>query len=96
MATDDIAVNLSSSSSVSLKGKTDNLAIDASSSADCDAKELISNIAQVSASTSSDVHVLALKGLDANASTSASIKYYGKLDKVKITESTSGAVEQVK
>jgi hypothetical protein len=39
MATDDIAVNLSSSSSVALKGKTDNLAIDASSSADCDAKE---------------------------------------------------------
>lgn len=96
MATDDIAVNLSSSSSVALKGKTDNLAIDASSSADCDAKELISNVAQVSASTSSDIQVLALKGLDATASTSASIKYYGKLDKVKITESTSGSVEQVK
>ncbi len=96
MATDDIAVNLSSSSSVVLKGKTNNLAIDASSSADCDAKELTSNTAQVLASTSSDVNVLALKSLDATASTSASIKYYGKLDKVKITESTSGSVEQIK
>ena len=96
MATDDIAVNLSSSSSVVLKGKTNNLAIDASSSADCDAKELTSNVAQVLASTSSDVNVLALKSLDATASTSASIKYYGKLDKVKITESTSGSVEEVK
>lgn len=95
MATDDVAVNLSSSSGVVLKGKTNNLAIDASSSADCDAKELTSNVAQVSASTSSDVNVLALKSLDATASTSASIKYYGKLDKVKITESTSGSVEQV-
>ena len=71
-------------SSVVVKGKTNNLAIDASSSADCDAKELISNVAQVLASTSSDVNVLALKSLDATASTSASIKYYGKLDKVKI------------
>jgi hypothetical protein len=53
-------------------------------------------MAQVSASTSSDIQVLALKGLDATASTSGSIKYYGKLDKVKITESTSGSVEQVK
>jgi hypothetical protein len=53
-------------------------------------------MAQVSASTSSDVHLLALKGLDATASTSASIKYYGKLDKVKINESTSGSIEQVK
>ena len=96
MVTDDIAVNLSSSSSVMLKGKTNNLAIDASSSADCDAKELHSNVAQVSASTSSDVNVLVLKSLDATASTSATIKYFGKLDKVKITESTSGSVEQVK
>ena len=96
MATDDIAVNLSSSASVALKGKTNNVAIDASSSADCDAKELISNAAQVLASTSSDVHVLALKSLDATASTSAVVKYYGKLEKVKITESTSGSVEQVK
>ena len=96
MVTDDIAVNLSSSSSVMLKGKTNNLAIDASSSADCDAKELHSNVAQVSASTCSDVNVLVLKSLDATASTSATIKYFGKLDKVKITESTSGSVEQVK
>lgn len=96
MSTDDIAVNLSSSASVDLKGKTNNLAIDASSSANCDAKELFSNVAQVSAYTSSEVDVLALKSLDATASTSASIKYYGKLDKVKITESTSGSVEQVK
>lgn len=96
MSTDDVAVNLSSSSSVVLKGKTNNLAIDASSSADCDAKELTSNAAQVSASTSSDVNVLALKSLDATASTSASVKYFGKLDKVKISESTSGSVEQVK
>ena len=96
MVTDDIAVNLSSSSSVMLKGKTNNLAIDASSSADCEAKELHSNVAQVSASTSSDVNVLVLKSLDATASTSATIKYFGKLDKVKITESTSGSVEQVK
>lgn len=96
MATDDVAVNLSSSSSVVLKGKTNNLAIDASSSADCDAKELTSNAAQVSASTSSEVNVLALKSLDATASTSASIKYYGKLEKIKVTESTSGSVEQIK
>ena len=96
MATDDIAVSLSSSSSVTLKGKTDNLAIDASSSADCDAKELVSNVAQVSASTSSDVHVLALKELEATACTSGAIKSYGKLYKVKITESTSGSVAQIK
>ena len=96
MSTQDVAINLSSSSSVDLKGKTDNLAIDASSSANCDAKELISNTAQVLASTSSDVNLVALKSLDATASTSASIKYYGKSEKVKITESTSGSVEQVK
>jgi hypothetical protein len=96
MMTQDVAVNLSSSSTVDLKGKTNNLAIDASSSSDCDAKELQANNVQVLASTSSDVNVLALKSLDATASTSASIKYYGKLDKVKVTESTSGSVEQVK
>lgn len=96
MMTQDVAVNLSSSSTVDLKGKTNNLAIDASSSSDCDAKELQANNVQVLASTSSDVNVVALKSLDATASTSASIKYYGKLDKVKVTESTSGSVEQVK
>ena len=96
MSTDDVAVNLSSSSSVTLKGKATNLAIDASSSADCDAKELSANTVQVLASTSSDVNVLPLKSLDATASTSATIKYFGKLDKVKIVESTSGTVEQVK
>jgi hypothetical protein len=96
MSTQDVAVNLSSSSTVDLKGKTNNLAIDASSSSNCDAKELQANVVQVLASTSSEVNVLALKGLDATASTSASVKYYGKLDKVKVTESTSGSVEQVK
>ncbi|MES2862606.1 MAG: head GIN domain-containing protein [Bacteroidota bacterium] len=96
MSTQDVAVNLSSSSTVDLKGKTNNLAIDASSSSDCDAKELTSNVAQILASTSSEVNVVALKSLDATASTSASIKYYGKLEKVKLTESTSGSVEQVK
>lgn len=96
MATDDIAVNLSSSSSVILKGKTNNLAIDASSSSDCDAKELNSNNIQVLASTSSQVVVLPLKSLDATASTSASVKYYGKVEKVKISENTSGSVELMK
>ncbi len=96
MATQDVAVNLSSSSTVDLKGKTNNLAIDASSSSNCDAKELVSNVAQVLATTSSEVDIVALKSLDATASTSAAIKYYGKSDKVKVTESTSGSVEQVK
>lgn len=96
MATQDVAVNLSSSSTVDLKGKTNNLAIDASSSSNCDAKELVSNVAQVLATTSSEVDIVALKSLDATASTSAAINYYGKSDKVKVTESTSGSVEQVK
>jgi hypothetical protein len=96
LSTQDVAVNLSSSSSVDLKGKTNNLAIDASSSSDCDAKELVASTAQVLATTSSDVNIVALKSLDASASTSASIKYYGKSEKVKITESTSGSVEQIK
>lgn len=96
MATQDVAVNLSSSSSVDLKGKTNSLAIDASSSSNCDAKELVASMAQVLATTSSDVNIVASKSIDASASTSASIKYYGKCEKVKITESTSGSVEQIK
>lgn len=96
LSTQDIAVNLSSSSTVDLKGKTNNLAIDASSSSNCDAKELISNVAQVLATTSSEVNLVGLKSIDASASTSASIKYYGKSEKVKVTESTSGSVEQIK
>ena len=96
MSTQDVAVNLSSSSTADLKGKTNNLAIDASSSSDCDAKELMASTAQVLATTSSDVNIVASKSIDASASTSASIKYYGKSEKVKITESTSGSVEQIK
>ena len=96
MLAQDVAVNLSSSSTADLKGKINNLAIDASSSSDCDAKELVANTAQVLATTSSDVNIIAIKSIDASASTSASIKYYGKSEKVKITESTSGSVEQIK
>jgi len=42
------------------------------------------------------VNLVGLKSIDASASTSASIKYYGKSEKVKVTESTSGSVEQIK
>ena len=89
-----IYVEASSSGDVSLDGKATLLEVKASSSGDCNLKGLTVENAKVKASSSADVTLTVTKSLDAAASSSADVNYYGNPSQVNTDKSSSGSVNK--
>lgn len=89
-----VYVEVSSSGDVTLEGKATSLEVKASSSGDCKLKGLIVEDAKVKASSSADVTLTVTKSLDAAASSSADIDYYGNPSQVNTDKSSSGSVNK--
>lgn len=82
----------SSSSDVVLSGKAKNITINASSSADCKLKDLEAEEAIIKASSSANVVVTVTKAINATASSSAAISFYGNPSQIEKAESSSGSI----
>jgi hypothetical protein len=93
LQTKDLAIKASSSGDLELTGKAENTTIDASSSADCLLRNLSTEQATVKASSSADVVITVMKSIEANASSSANIIFYGNPSEVIKEESTSGTIK---
>lgn len=90
----NLNVQAASSAELNLKGKTKNILIDASSAAEVAASDVISEVAKIDASSSSEVSLGVISSVDAEASSAAEIKILKKGD-VKILrkeESSSGSI----
>ena len=85
-------VESSSSSTVTLEGKATNLKVMVSSSGDCNLQEFRVENATVLASSSASVNVYASKSIEAKASSSGSIFFYGNPTNVSKEMSSSGSV----
>jgi hypothetical protein len=87
-----IEIKSSSSSDVDLSGKATIISAKASSSSKCNLKEFTVENAILKASSSAAIVLIVTKSIEAKASSSASINYYGNPSEVKKEESSSGAV----
>ena len=92
ITTNSIAIKSSSSSEVSLTGKAIKINAKASSSSACKLKGFIVETATVIASSSADILITVSKSIEAKASSSASIVYYGNPSQISKEESSSGSV----
>lgn len=92
--TTSVAIESSSSSDVNLSGKATKIEAKASSSSTCNLKDFIAESASIKASSSADVTISVSKYLEAKASSSASIRYYGNPSQVIKEESSSGSVSK--
>lgn len=88
-----VGIESSSSSDVNLSGKATKISVKASSSSDCNLKDLMVEEAIIGASSSADVSIRVTKAIEAKASSSASIVYFGNPSTVKKEESSSGSVK---
>lgn len=88
-----VGIESSSSSDVNLSGKATKISVKASSSSDCNLKDLMVEEAIIGANSSSDVSIRVTKAIEAKASSSASIVYFGNPSTVKKEESSSGSVK---
>ncbi len=89
----DIETDVSSSATVTLKGRTKTFTAEASSSADINAFDLLSENTIAKVSSSATIEVFASVSLNARASSSGSIAYKGAATVNKSTNS-SGSVEK--
>lgn len=89
-----VFIDISSSGAINLDGTASNLDIKASSSGECRLKGFLVENAIIKASSSADVTINVSKSLDAAASTSAVINYYGKPSQVNTDKSTSGSINK--
>jgi hypothetical protein len=89
-----IYVEVSSSGDVSLDGNATSLEVKASSSGDCNLRGLSVENATVKASSSADVTLTVTKSLEAAASSSADVNYYGNPSQVNADKSSSGSVNR--
>lgn len=89
-----LEIESSSSSDVVLSGKVKKITINASSSADCNLKELEVEDAKIKASSSSDVVLTVTKSINAKASSSAEITFYGNPLQIEKEESSSGSISK--
>ncbi|WP_460560328.1 head GIN domain-containing protein [Ferruginibacter profundus] len=89
----DVEAEASSSASVTLRGRTKNYTAEASSSGDIKSAELLCENADVNANSSGSAAVNASVSLNAKATSSGSIDYYGEAA-VKETVNSSGSVEK--
>lgn len=92
--TQQLHVDVGTSASAKLSGTSGKSIFKADTSASCDAKELVSKNASAEAETSASIRLAVTETLDADASTSGSIGYYGNPAKVKAGKSTSGSVSK--
>lgn len=88
-----VGIESSSSSDVNLSGKATKISVKASSSSDCNLKDFTVEEATIGASSSADVSIRVTKSIEAKASSSASISYYGNPSAIKKEESSSGSVK---
>ncbi|MFT5754291.1 MAG: hypothetical protein ACI924_001522 [Flavobacterium sp.] len=89
-----VEIESSSSSNVNLSGKATEIFVKASSSSSCDLKDFTVETAIIKASSSAGVSIKVTKSIDAKASSSASIVYYGSASQVSKEESSSGSVSK--
>ncbi|WP_291274341.1 head GIN domain-containing protein [Flavobacterium sp.] len=89
-----ITMTVSSSGQVQLNGKVSSLQLKASSSGDCNLKKLITEKASIKASSSANVTITTTKTLEAVASSSAEINYFGNPTDVNKEEIASGSVNK--
>lgn len=89
-----VEIESSSSSNVNLSGKATEILVKASSSSSCDLKDFTVETAIIKASSSASVSIKVTKSIDAKASSSASIVYYGSASQVSKEESSSGSVSK--
>ena len=89
----EIEAEVNSAGSLTLSGKTKNYKAEASSSGDIMSSQLLSENADVDASSSGSIDVYASVSLDAKASSSGDIVYHGAAA-VKQSVSSSGSVEK--
>ncbi|MEL6389629.1 MAG: head GIN domain-containing protein [Bacteroidota bacterium] len=89
---DELNIDISSSADLTISGQANKAKIDASSSADLSGKGLTVDHARLKASSSSDISIGVTQSLDAKASSSAEIVYYGQPEKRNIDRSSSGSV----
>jgi hypothetical protein len=89
---DKVEADVSSSGEVILSGRTTTAEIQASSSGDCKAKNLAATNAVIAASSAGSIEITVLESLDAKASSSSDIWYYGNPTKVAKDTSSSGSI----
>ena len=87
-----IEIESSSSSDVVLSGKAKKITVNTSSSAACRLKNLEAEAAIIKASSSANVIVTATKYINASASSSAAIRFYGNPSQIEKAESSSGSI----
>ena len=87
-------IQASSSGTVKVEGTAVELKANASSSGNCNLKEFKVENATVTASSSGSATVITSKSIDAKASSSGSISYYGNPATVSKEESSSGSVNK--
>lgn len=87
-------IESSSSSMVTLEGKAVDLNVKSSSSSECNLKEFRVENAAVLVSSSADVTVYASKSIEAKASSSGSVSFYGNPTNVIKEMSSSGSVSK--
>lgn len=90
--TDDLEVSVSSSADLNISGYATNGYIKASSSSDFNGDDLEIEHADISASSSADVTVGVSKSIEAKASSSADIVYYGNPSQRDVSKSSSGTI----
>ena len=90
----EIAIETSSSSTVSIEGKAKNVVVKASSSGDCNLKDLKTENATATASSSASISVYASNSINAKASSSGSISFYGNPSNISKEKSSGGSVIQ--
>ena len=89
-----IDVKASSSADAVLKGKATKIFVKASSSSDCKLKNLEVEQATIEASSSAAVAITVTNSLEAKASSSAGVSFYGNPANVSKEVSSSGSVSK--
>jgi hypothetical protein len=87
-----LEIESSSSADVVLSGKVKKITIKASSSSDCKLKDFEAEEAIIKASSSANVVVTVTKAINATASSSAAITFYGHPSQIEKAESSSGSI----
>lgn len=89
-----VILESSSSAEIEIRGKAEKVTASSSSSSSCNTKDLVVETAEVKVSSSADISVYASKSLDAKASSSGTIFYYGNPTQVFADKSSSGSVNR--
>jgi hypothetical protein len=89
-----VVLESSSAAEIEIRGKAEKVTVRSSSSSTCNIKDLVVETAEVKVSSSADISVFASKLLDAQASSSGTIFYYGNPTQVFADKNSSGSVNR--